>query len=192
MYVYNIVMADVENEPRHYPKILELKEIESGINLFLNNYKTFQKDYVQSVKSGDTDKAAQDLASLDVINNVLMSGLDMAKSTMDEVYPLGIENQRKIQKNNPKLRRMARHLNREGDMINNIIKKNSDLDGELENTKLDSKSLYVKYILMTILLIIVAGLTVRSYIIPNSNSIETIILAAAIVLCIYFIFKKVF
>jgi hypothetical protein len=121
-----------------------------------------------------------------------MSGLDMAKSTMDEVYPLGIENQRKIQKNNPKLRRMARHLNREGDMINNIIKKNSDLDGELENTKLDSKSLYVKYILMTILLIIVAGLTVRSYIIPNSNSIETIILAAAIVLCIYFIFKKVF
>ena len=185
-------MADVENEPRHYPKILELKEIESGINLFLNNYKTFQKDYVQSVKSGDTDKAAQDLASLDVINNVLMSGLDMAKSTMDEVYPLGIENQRKIQKNNPKLRRMARHLNREGDMINNIIKKNSDLDGELENTKLDSKSLYVKYILMTILLIIVAGLTVRSYIVPNSNSIETIILVAAIVLCIYFIFKKVF
>ena len=192
MYVYNIVMADVENEPRHYPKILELKEIESGINLFLNNYKTFQKDYVQSVKSGDTDKAAQDLAALDVINNVLMSGLDMAKSTMDEVYPLGIENQRKIQKNNPKLRRMARHLNREGDMINNIIKKNSDLDGELENTKLDSKSLYVKYILMTILLIIVAGLTVRSYIVPNSNSIETIILVAAIVLCIYFIFKKVF
>jgi hypothetical protein len=185
-------MADVENEPRHYPKILELKEIESGIHLFLNNYKTFQKDYVQSVNSGDTDKAAHDLAALDVINNVLMSGVDMAKSTMDEVYPLGVKNQHTIQSNNPKLRKMARQLNRESDMLNNMIRKNSDLDGELENTKLNSKSSYIKYIIMTILLIIVAGLTIRSYIVPNSNSIETIILVAAIALCIYFIFKKVF
>ena len=37
-------MADIENEPLKYPKILELGEIESGINLYLNQYKTKQKD----------------------------------------------------------------------------------------------------------------------------------------------------
>ena len=43
-------MADVYNDPEHYPKILELGEIESIINLFLKDYKTVQKDYIQNVK----------------------------------------------------------------------------------------------------------------------------------------------
>ena len=80
-------MADIENEPLKYPKILELGEIESAINLYLNDYKTKQKDYIQSVKSGDTIKAAKDLADLEVINNILLSGVGMAESTMREVYP---------------------------------------------------------------------------------------------------------
>lgn len=185
-------MADIENEPLKYPKILELGEIESGINLYLNQYKTKQKDYIQSVKSGDTKQAAKDLADLDVINNILMSGVGMAKSIMGEVYPLGIENQRMIQKQNPQLRQMARRLNKQRISLDKLIRENQDIEGEEQSSELESKSSYVKYIFMTILLIIVAALTVRSFIVPNSNSIETIILVAAIFTALYFLFKKVF
>lgn len=185
-------MADIDNEPLKYPKILELGEIESGINLYLNNYKTMQKDYIQSVKSGDTEKAAKDLFALDVINNILMSGVGMAKTTMGEVYPLGMKNQHMIQRKNPQLRQMARRLNKERVALDKLIGENQDIDGEEQSSELESKSSYVKYIFMTILLIIVAALTVRSFIVPNSNSIETIILIAAIFTALYFIFKKVF
>lgn len=192
MSVYYIHMADIENEPLKYPKILELGEIESAINLYLNDYKTKQKDYIQSVKSGDTIKAAKDLADLEVINNILLSGVGMAESTMEEVYPLGIENQRMIQKQNPQLRQMARRLNKQRISLDKVIRENQDIEGEEQSSELESKSSYVKYIFMTILLIIVASLTVRSFIVPNSNSIDTIILIAAIFTALYFLFKKVF
>ena len=89
-------MADVYNDPEHYPKILELGEIESIINLFLKDYKTVQKDYIQNVKAGDMDSANKDLTSLDGINNYLLQFLNLAQITMEKVYPLGIQTQHDI------------------------------------------------------------------------------------------------
>tara|TARA_Y100000768_G_C23988129_1_gene690281 strand:- start:2631 stop:3188 length:558 start_codon:yes stop_codon:yes gene_type:complete len=185
-------MADVDIEPRNYPKILKLGEIESGINLLLNSYKTIQKDYIQSVKSGDTKKSAVYLKSLNIINNNLISYSNLIKDTMDEVYPLGIENQNIIQHKNPQLRRLATKLNKERDIFNNLQKKNDKLNGEKQSVELEYRSEYIKYIFMIILLIIVGALTIRSYMVPNSNSIETIILISALFLALYFIIKKNF
>jgi hypothetical protein len=185
-------MADVEFEPQYYPKILKLGEIESGINLLLNSYKTVQNDYIQNVKSGKTEKAAQDLNTLNIINDKLIVYSNLIKDTMDEVYPLGIENQHTIQRQNPQLRRLARKLNKERDIFNNLQKKNDNLNGEKHNIELENRSQYIKYIFMIILLIIVGSLTIRSYIVPNTNSIETIILISALFLALYFIIKKLF
>lgn len=185
-------MADVDIEPRYYPKILKLGEIESGINLLLNSYKTAQNDYIQNVKSGDTKKSAEDLKALNIINNKLIGYSNLIKDTMDEVYPLGIENQNIIQRQNPQLRKLARKLNKERDIFNKLQKKNDNLNGEKQDSELENRSQYIKYILMIILLIIVGALTIRSYIVPNSNSIETIILISALFLALYFIIKKLF
>jgi len=185
-------MADVSKEPRHYPDILKLGLMESAINFFINDYKQVQKQYIQNVKAGFSKKAKANLKTMDALNNILLTDLGKAQDVMGEIYPKGIDNQHQIQKENPKLRRMASELNEDKAYLNSIQQQGDDIEGEYQTTKLESRSLYVKYIIMIILMIIVAALTFRAFMVPNSNAIESIILVAALALIIYFIYEKLF
>ena len=61
---------------------------------------------------------------------------------MGEIYPKGIDNQHQIQKENPKLRRMARELNEDKAYLNSVQQQGDDLEGEYQTTKL-GKSFFI-------------------------------------------------
>lgn len=172
------------------PTLVQIKTDELGINMLLNLYNQIQADYNKNIAGGFSVEAKNDLKKMSEINARLMTLINTTKTTLDNAYLKGINNQTTISNNNPYLVEIAKQLKKDENEIKKVYDDLKETDASILNSSQQRVSNLYKYMAMMILSIVTITLTLRAYLIDDTDSIETIILVLAIALLLYHLTDK--
>jgi len=172
------------------PTLVQIKTDELGINMLLNLYNQIQADYNKNIAGGFSVEAKNDLKKMSEINARLMTLINTTKTTLDNAYLKGINNQTTVSNNNPYLVEIAKQLKKDENEIKKVYDDLKEADASIINSSKQRVSNLYKYIAMMILSIVTITLTLRAYLIDDTDSIETIILVLAIALFLYHLTDK--
>ena len=187
-------MADVLKDAKHYPTIVELKGLELEIRMLLDFYKSKHSEYLDDLKHvnepGFSDKAKADLMILNEANSMILALLDQAKTLMAQVYPKGMRNQGIVSLESSSLLALSDSLQEDEKEIRKMSNKLKTAEGENETAELQTRSFWLQYIIMAIMLVIVITLIIKAFGPGESSTIETVILVAAVGLVVYHVLNK--
>jgi hypothetical protein len=191
LYIYYI-MSYIEEQPKNYPTIIELKVKEKEILQLLSDYKiehdTLTKQMQQNPSDSSNKKMLSDLQNK---NNVIVSKLNMLKDMMAEVYSRGMENDSLVEiTDKEQLVELSAQLNTENDKMTNLINELNTYDGENEVLVLNQQSHFMQYLVFMGLCIFLIYLTIKAYSTNSVSNIENLILLVVIVLVVYLIWFK--
>ena len=192
LYIYYIMISYVEQQPKNYPSIVELKTKEKEILQLISDYKAEHDTLTKQMQQNPSDSSNKKMVSdLQNKNNVIVSKLNMLKDMMAEVYPRGIVNDSLVEiTDKEQLVELSAQLNIENDKMTNLINELNTYDGENEVLVLNQQSHFMQYLVFMGLCIFLIYLTIKAYSTNSVSNIENLILLVVIVLVVYLIWFK--
>ena len=173
------------NEKTHIPSIVNIKTQEKEIELLLTQYKTINASYINNLNKGFSDKASQDLFTMDVLNKRIISLLSSARQEISTMYPKGIAHQSAVTLNVQKVKALDAKLKKNVKELQNMMASKTALDGQYDSSTLQVYSYKYHYMFYFIVAVIISWLLFRVFSTNESDTVETVILAAAIILLVY-------
>jgi hypothetical protein len=194
----------VEQQPKNYPSIVELKTKEKEILQLISDYKAEHDAIKQQYDSGicqdnpnancgsNLTKSYKGLmTNLQNKNSVIIGKLNELKDMMAEVYPRGMENDSLVEiTDKEQLVELSAQLNMENDKMTNLINELNTYDGENDVLVLNQQSHFMQYLVFMGLCIFLIYLTIKAYSTNSISNIENLILLVVIVLVVYLIWFK--
>ena len=186
------MISYVEQQPKNYPSIVELKTKEKEILQLISDYKAEHDTLTKQMQQNPSDSSNKKMVSdLQNKNNVIVSKLNMLKDMMAEVYPRGIVNDSLVEiTDKEQLVELSAQLNIENDKMTNLINELNTYDGENEVLVLNQQSHFMQYLVFMGLCIFLIYLTIKAYSTNSVSNIENLILLVVIVLVVYLIWFK--
>jgi hypothetical protein len=177
----------------HIPSIVNIKTQEKEIELLLAQYKTVNASYINNLKQGFRDKAAQDLTTMADLNDRITSLLSSVKQEISTIYPKGISNQSAVTLNIQKVRALDTKLKKNEKELQIMMANEMTLDGQYDSSTLNVYSYKYHYMFYFIVALIIVWLLYRVFSTNDSDDkVETVILVCAIILLIYhFLLKRI-
>jgi polyhydroxyalkanoate synthesis regulator phasin len=182
----------MSNKDAHYPTIMELKTIEFEINLLLKAYDSVHKSFLQNIIDKDWIAALNNLAELERINQGLLTGSTKGNKLLDKALKEGEINHEIITLQKQKLDQIIRQAESQREIAKRRKKELLDIEADVESTDLLQKSNSLEYTILTIVGIIVAGLTVKTITNDDVTMLDNAILAIIVGLIIYYVIKKLY
>lgn len=182
----------MSNKDAHYPTIMELKTIEFEINLLLKAYDSVHKSFLQNVIDKDWIAALNNLGELERINQGLLNGSSKGNQLLDKALSEGEINHEIIILQKQKLDKIIRQAESQRAIAKRRKKELLDIEADVESTDLLQKSNSLEYTILTIVGIIVAGLTVKTITNDDVTMLDNAILAIIVGLIIYYVIKKLY
>lgn len=134
---------------------------------------------------------------LDAIKTEMQNKLDNLSNLVSQAEPIlasivskGEMNQDIVKFKQRDLHKLNDDLQRESHQINKMMQELSDADANNDIQSKQQGSYMIQGLFISILAIIVVGLTVNAMVNPNGNSIETAVLVIAVALILYFLYNK--
>lgn len=155
--------------------------------------------YVPFLKSGgpygvNTTEAKTELEAirLEMVKkiNTLSNLVSQAEPILASIVSKGEMNQDIVRFKQKDLHKLNNNLQQESQKINNMMQELSDADANNDIQSKQQGSYMIQGLFISILAIIVVGLTVNAMVNPQGNSIETAVLVIAIALVLYFLYNK--
>jgi len=169
---------------------LQLKTMEYEINLLVYAYETTQNLYIQYIQSKQYEEASDSLRELEEINSKLLSLTSQGIQSIAQDVSYGEEYQDATYRDRTYLYSVLRKAKRESHKLKKLEKQLQDIDGEIIFTQTLYSSYYLQYIVITIVGCAVMVLTLKTIIMQEDSSLDTIILVILMGVIAYFIIKK--
>ena len=169
----------------HNSSIVNIKTHEKEIELLLAQYKIVNASYINNLSKGFSDKASQELATMDVLNKRISSLLSSARQEISTIYPKGIVNQSAVTLNVPKVRALDAKLKKNQKELQAMMAKEMALDGQYDSSTLQVYSYKYHYMFYFIVAVIISWLLYRVFSTNDSETVDTVILVSAIILIFY-------
>lgn len=182
----------METPKNNNSTLLHIKLEELGIRMMLNEYHDIQEDYIRNKNGGFTSQAKKDLEKMNEINYRLLNTMDKAKTLLNKAYKKGIYNQQQVEMNNPELVNIANKLKNDEKKIKEEYQEFINIHNDGISTALSRRSNLFQYIVMSVLAIIIVGVTIITISNKETNITETIILILGIGLILYHIIEKIY
>ena len=175
----------------HNSSIVNIKTQEKEIELLLAQYKIVNASYINNLNKGFSDKASQDLFTMDVLNKRISSLLSSTRQEIYTIYPKGISNQSAVTLNVQKVKALDSKLKKNEKELQIMMAKEMALDGQYESSTLDVYSYKYHYMFYFIVAVIIAWLLFRVFSTNVSDDkVETVILVCAIIVLFYHFLLK--
>lgn len=174
----------------HNSSIVNIKTHEKEIELLLAQYKTVNASYINNLNKGFSDKAAKELFTMDVLNKRIISLLSSARQEISTIYPKGIADQSAVTLNVQKVRALDAKLKKNEKELQTMMANKTALDGQYDSSTLQVYSYKYHYMFYFIVAVILSWLLYRVFSTNESDTVETVILVAAIILIFYHFIAK--
>ena len=165
-----------------------LDTIQGEINGLIQKYDTRVDSYITNIEKDNKAQAKRDIAIIRNINSKLLSLMSRAKESMDAyINQYGRKSPQMILFD-VELQEVTRKLNVGESKIKLLHQEINDISGinKVVTRKIGRNR--IKYFLIILLVVIVFGLTIRAFIVSDSNAIDNIILVSFVVLLIFHLF----
>ena len=172
--------------------LLNIKLEELGIRMMLNQYHDIQEDYIRNKNGGFNSQAKIDLDKMNEINYRLLNAMNKATTLLNNSYKKGIYNQQQVEMNNPQLVNIANKLKNDEKRIKKEYDEFMNIHNDGISTALSRRSSLFQYIVMSLLAIIIVGVTIITISNKETNTTETIILILGIGLLLYHSIEKIY
>ena len=170
----------------HNSSIVNIKTHEKEIELLLAQYKIVNASYINNLSKGFSDKASQELATMDVLNKRIISLLSSARQEISTIYPKGIANQSAVTLNVQKVRALDAKLKKNEKELQAMMAKEMALDGQYDSSTLQVYSYKYHYMFYFIVAVIISWLLYRVFSTNISDDkVDTVILVSAIIVLVY-------
>lgn len=181
------------NIKSHIPSIVNIKTQEKEIELLLAEFKKIHASYIYNLNKGFRDKTSQDLNTMSVLNDKIISLLSSVRQEIATIYPKGIENQSAVSLNIKKVKSLDAKLKQNEKELIKMMEAEMALDGKYDSSTLDVYSYKYHYLFYFIVALIISWLLYRVFSTNDSDDkIETVILVSAIIILFYhFLLKPV-
>lgn len=156
----------------------KLKELD----MMVTQYNTANQTFLNYKKTGNTQGANDNMAVLKAINDNILSKLTELQKMNDTIYPHGIANQQKIQRNNPTLNAHLDELQKQHTLVNKRIREYNNAFGKKEDKELVYYAHTWRYIFYLVVAFIVSIFVIRAYTSEDQHSLELVILIVAAIL----------
>lgn len=165
-----------------------LETIQGEINGLIQRYDTRVISYITNIENDNKAQAKRDITIIREINGKLLSLMSRAKESMDAyINQYGRKSPRMILFD-VELQEVTRKLNAGESKIQLLHQEINNISGinKVVTRKIGRNR--IKYFLIMLLVAIVFGLTIRAFIVPDSNAIDNIILVSFVVLLMFHLF----
>lgn len=176
--------------------VVEIETIKTEINFLLKAYKDTLDNYISNLRNQLNDKASNDLSNLNEINETILVLLSKGKNLMNEYYNTNKQlNKGNDEKNtfllfDKQLSAMSHELKLGETQVKNLHKEVKSIQGENESARRNIASNRLKYVIMTILFLLVAFMIIRVLFLSKTNVIDTLFLISAVSLGAFHFFNK--
>lgn len=168
----------------------KLETLQNQINKMLRTYDTTLSSYVLNVENKNTQQSNKDLKALRKINTNLIELVTKGKNMMSEYTNQNGETTPKLVLFDAELRKITSKLNAGESKITEIRQELHDIYGVNKVVTLKMDKNRMKYFFFALLVFVVLALTIRAFIVSDSNVIDNIILTSMILLVLYRVIVK--
>ena len=177
---------------KNSPSIVKLKTLELEISMLIKTYKQIQNTYNNNIRHKNYDAAKNNMEQLNTISNKLDSKMKQAQVMIDDIVKKGEEYQEISREKDADIMSMAKNLNSWAEKLNKIKHKTDAIEGDIESTRIESRSNRFQFYFISIATFIVGLVTAYSMMSEETNIIENIIAMAIVTIGIYLLIKKYF
>ena len=160
-------------------------KIQGEISNLIKNYDTTLDSYISNIEKDDKNQAKQDLSNIRKINDKLLALVSKSKEMMNTYIISNGQKTPKMILFDAELREVTIKLNAGEIRMKLLNKELNDIAGinKIVTRKIGTNR--TKLYFISFLVLIVLGLTIRAFIVSDSNVIDNIILVSAVVLLIF-------
>lgn len=163
----------------------KLESLQNEINKMLRSYDTTLSSYVLNVENNNNKQSKEDLNQLRIINTELIELVSKGKQVMSEYANSNAETNPKLVLFDAELREATSKLNAGETKIKEVRNDLNDIAGVNKIVTVKINHNRIKYFFITLLVCVVLALTIRAFIIPDSDVIDNVILASMILLTLF-------
>ena len=187
-------------QEREYPTVLKLKQIEKEMATAINEYKYLSNTHMDEMKA---EVAAYGLSSVPAQGaiiyyremmqaqiNILKGLVEQAKPLLANILAKGEMNQDVVSFKQKDLQELNSNLQTEADKLSTLEEELATPERENEFAELQQGSAFIQSVFMSLLAVIVIGLTVNAVVNPKSTGIENAILVIVVALIAYYLYNK--
>lgn len=187
-------------QEREYPTVLKLKQIEKEMATAINEYKYLSNTHMDEMKA---EVAAYGLRSIPAQGaiiyyremmqaqiNILKGLVEQAKPLLANILAKGEMNQDVVSFKQKDLQELNSNLQTEADKLSTLEEELATAERENEFAELQQGSAFLQSVFMSLLAVIVIGLTVNAVVNPKSTGIENAILVIVVALIAYYLYNK--
>lgn len=161
----------------------ELKFIQIELDQLIVEYEKTYSEYIKKIRQQKS--RTTELQKLDEINETIKTLVGRVKTMQPDFEDTNSANTSLFTKIKAGIKKPFNNLQDERIKLNNITDEVKDLVNKNKDGKLNNKSVNAKYLIISLFVIIIIFLAIRSFIYLETNNIDIIILISIIFLIIY-------
>lgn len=161
----------------------ELKFIQIELDQLIVEYEKTYSEYIKKIRQQKS--RTTELQKLDEINETIKTLVGRVESMQPDFEDTNSANTSLFTQIKAGIKKPFNDLQDERIKLNNITDEVKDLVNKNKDGKLNNKSVNAKYLIISLFVIIIIFLAIRSFIYLETNNIDIIILISIIFLIIY-------
>lgn len=161
----------------------ELKFIQIELDQLIVEYEKTYSEYIKKIRQQKS--RTTELQKLDEINETIKTLVGRVESMQPDFEDTNSANTSLFTQIKAGIKKPFNNLQDERIKLNNITDEVKDLVNKNKDGKLNNKSVNAKYLIISLFVIIIIFLAIRSFIYLETNNIDIIILISIIFLIIY-------
>lgn len=161
----------------------ELKFIQIELDQLIVEYEKTYSEYIKKIRQQKS--RTTELQKLDEINETIKTLVGRVKTMQPDFEDTNSANTSLFTQIKAGIKKPFNNLQDERIKLNNITDEVKDLVNKNKDGKLNNKSVNAKYLIISLFVIIIIFLAIRSFIYLETNNIDIIILISIIFLIIY-------
>jgi len=161
----------------------ELKFIQIELDQLIVEYEKTYSEYIKKIRQQKS--RTTELQKLDEINETIKTLVGRVKTMQPDFEDTNSANTSLFTQIKAGIKKPFNDLQDERIKLNNITDEVKDLVNKNKDGKLNNKSVNAKYLIISLFVIIIIFLAIRSFIYLETNNIDIIILISIIFLIIY-------
>ncbi len=192
--------AHVGLQEREYPNIIRLKKIEGEMHTAINEYKYLQDMLTEELNHEVADREINSYDGKATIGyyrqkmeeqiNVLKMLVEQARPILANILAKGELNQDIVNVKQKDLNEINSSLQVESDKLRALEIEVNTIDQENAVATKQQSSYMLQSFFLSLLAIVIAGLTINAVMNPKGNFIETAILVIIVALVVYYLYQK--
>lgn len=187
-------------QEREYPNIIRLKKIEAEMHTAINEYKYLQDTLTAELNHEVADREINTYdgrSTVGYLRQIMQEQINVLKMLVEEARPIlanilakGELNQDIVSVKQKDLNEINSNLQVESDKLRALEIEVNTIERENDIASKQQTSYMLQSFFLSLLAIVIAGLTINAVMNPKGNFIETAILVIIVALVVYYLYQK--